>query len=120
MQTPLKRSIEEFRRAQRERERDVHDPELAAALRLARQQLDQQARATLQRLPFGVYPVTPEHHYAVREEVELREGRRHRGQTLCGAGSGHPPRGHPAPCAACLLVAERYLLEGPPPLELPL
>jgi hypothetical protein len=118
--TALRDAIEQFRRAQREHGEDVHDPQRAEALRVARQQLDEHAQRTLRRLPFGVYPVTPNAHYAVRREVELREGRRFRGQTLCGAASGYPPRGHPAPCANCLLVAERYLIDGPPPLELAL
>ena len=118
--TALRQAIEHFKQAQREHAVDVHDPERAEALRVARQQLDEHAARTLRRLPFAVYPVTPQAHYAVRDEVELREGRRHRGQTLCGAQSGYPPRGHPAPCASCLLIAERFLVEGPPPLELQL
>jgi hypothetical protein len=120
MATALRQAIEQFKRAQREHGQDVHDSERADTLRVARQQLDEVAARTLRRLPFAVYPVTPNAHYAVRQEVELRDGRRYRGQTLCGAASGYPPRGHPAPCADCLLVAERYLLEGGPPLELPL
>jgi hypothetical protein len=118
--TSLRQAIEHFKQAQREHALDVHDAERAEALRVARQQLDDHARRTLRRLPFAVYPVTPQAHYAVRAEVELREGRRRPGQTLCGAQSGYPPRGHPAPCAACLLIAERYLIEGGPPLELAL
>jgi hypothetical protein len=118
MTTPLRQAMEEFRRAQREHARDVHDRERAEALRLARVRLEQQAGAALRRLPFGVYPVTPERHFAVRRDVELREGHRYRAQTLCGAPSGSPTRGQPAPCLACLHVAERFLLEGPPPLEL--
>ena len=120
MGTALRQAIEQFKQAQREHAQDVHDVERAEALRLARQQLDEHAQRTLRRLPFPVYPVTPQAHYAVRQEVELREGRRVRGQTLCGAQSGYPPRGHPAPCTHCLLVAERYLIEGPPELELAL
>jgi hypothetical protein len=120
MPTQLRQAIDDFRHAQREHARDVHDPGTADALRRARQRLDHEARDVLRRLPFGVYPVTQQGHFAVRREVELREGRRHRGQTLCGATSGNPPRGHPAPCPACLLAAERYLVEGPPPLELDL
>lgn len=120
MATALRQAIEQFREAQRERSRAVHDQARAEALLHARQQLDQQTRQLLGRLPFGVRPVTPECHFAVREEVHLREGRRRPGQTLCGAPSGYPPRGRPAPCTACLLVAEHYLLEGPPPLELEL
>ena len=92
----------------------------AERLRRARQVLDGEARGLLRRLPFPIYPVTPDHHLAVREEIQLREGRRVRGQTLCGARSGYPPKGRPAPCPDCLLVAERYLVEGPPPLELKL
>ncbi len=120
MATVLRQVIDEFRRAQREHGQDIHDPVRAESLRLARQQLDEHAHRILRRLPFGVYPVTAHSHFAVREEIELPDGRRYRGQTLCGAPSGYPPRGHPAPCTHCLLVAERYLLEGPPPLELPL
>jgi hypothetical protein len=120
MPTQLRQAIDDFRRAQREHAHDVHDPGTAEALRRARQRLDHEARDMLRRLPFGVYPVTQQGHLAVRREVELREGRRFRGQTLCGATSGNPPRGHPAPCSACLLVAERYLTDGPPPLELDL
>ena len=116
--TQLRQAIEQCKQAQRHHAVDVHDVERAEALRRAREQLEEHADRTLRRLPFGVYPVTSERHYAVREEVELREGRRVRGQTLCGATSGYPPRGHPAPCAECLLVAERYLLDGGPPLEL--
>jgi hypothetical protein len=119
MPTALREVIEQFKRAQRDHGHDVHDRERVDALRLARQQLDEHARRTVRRLPFTVYPVTPSAHLAVREEVELPDGRRYRGQTLCGAASGYPPRGQPAPCTACLLVAERYLIEGPPPLELP-
>ncbi|MBW3629596.1 MAG: hypothetical protein KY464_09880 [Gemmatimonadetes bacterium] len=118
--TGLRQAIERFKQAQRHHGLDVHDVERAEGLRQARQQLEAHADRTLRRLPFGVYPVTSERHYAVREEVELRGGRRVRGQTLCGGTSGYPPRGHPAPCADCLLVAERYLLEGGPPLELDL
>lgn len=120
MATALRQVIEQFRQAQREHGRDVHDLERAEALRLARRTLDEHAGRIIRRLPFPVYPVTSQGHLAVRVEVELRDGRRYRGQTLCGAPSGYPPRGHPAPCANCLLAAERYLLEGPPPLELAL
>lgn len=120
MPTPLRASIDQFKQAQREHARDMHDRESAEALRQARQQLDAEARAALRRLPFGVYPATPDCHYAVKEEVLLAEGRRRRGQTLCGAPGGHPPRGHPAPCLDCLRVADRFLTEGPPPLELEL
>ena len=119
MATALRQAIEQFRQAQREHGEDIRDPVRAESLRLARKQLDEHARGVLQRLPFTVYPVTPDAHLAVREEVQLPEGWRYRGQTLCGARSGYPPRGRPAPCTDCLLVAERYLLEGPPPLELP-
>lgn len=120
MATALRQVIEHFREAQREHARDLHDAGRAEALRLARRALDEHAQQLLRRLPFSVYPVTSQGHLAVRAEVELRDGRRYRGQTLCGARSGYPPRGHPAPCADCLLTAERYLIEGPPPLELPL
>ena len=119
-QTALKRAVDEVRRAQKEHARDVHDPERVEALRQARQVLEHETESLLHRLPFRVIPATQERHYAVRENVELREGRRVKGQTLCGAPSGRPPVGHPAPCASCLLVAERYLLVGPPPLELDL
>ena len=118
MASSLRQAIEGFRQAQRERQKDVHDPARAAALRTARQELEQQLQLLLKRLPFSAYPVTPERHFAVREEVLLLEGPRRPGQTLCGAPSGHPPRGHPAPCTDCLLVAERFLIQGPPPLEL--
>ena len=120
MVSALRQVIEEFREAQREHSRDLHDAARAETLRLARRALDDHAHQLLRRLPFPVYPVTPQGHLAVRSEVELRDGHRFRGQTLCGAASGHPPRGRPAPCPNCLLAAERYLLEGPPPLELPL
>lgn len=118
--TALKKAIEEFRTAQKEHARDVHDPERAEALKQARQALENETASLLQRLPFRVIPATQERHLAVRESVELREGRRVKGQTLCGAPSGRPPFGHPAPCTSCLLIAEHYLLEGPPPLELDL
>ena len=120
MITPLRQAIDDFRRAQREHARDVHDPALAGALRESRTRLEQQAAATLRRLPFPVQPVTPERHLAVRREVELREGHRYAGQTLCGAPGGTPTRRSPAPCLTCLQVAEHYLLEGPAPLELEL
>lgn len=120
MPSELRSAIEEFKHAQKEHARDVHDPERADALRRARLRLDLAAADLLRRVPFHVYPVTPECHYAVKEEVVLREGTRRRAQTLCGAPSGYPPRGRPAPCPACLLAAERYLVEGPPPLELDL
>jgi hypothetical protein len=120
MATALSHAIEQFKRAQRDHGQDVHDRDRAEALRLARRHLDEHAQRTMRRLPFPVYPVTPSAHLAVRREVELPDGRRYRGQTLCGAASGYPPRGRPAPCPNCLLVAERYLLEGPPPLQLPL
>lgn len=116
----LRTAIEEFRRAQKEHARDLHDPLGAEALRQARQALEHEATRVLRGLPFRVVPATQERHFAVREEVELREGRRFKGQTLCGAPSGRPPFGHPAPCPDCLLVAERYLRDGPPPLELEL
>ena len=118
MATLLKQAIDQFRTAQREHGRDVHDASRAEALLQARKHLDEHAFRTIRRLPFAVYPVTPQSHFAVREEVQLPDGHRYRGQTLCGAPSGFPPRGHPAPCTNCLLVAENYLLEGPPPLEL--
>lgn len=118
--SPLRQAIERFRQAQREHERDLREPLAAERLRRARQLLDGEAHALLRRLPFPVYPVTPDHHLAVREEVLLHDGRRARGQTLCGARSGYPPKGKPAPCADCLLSAERFLVEGPAPLELDL
>lgn len=118
--TALKKAIESFRRAQKEHARNVHDPQCAEALRRARQTLEQEAAPLLHRLPFRVIPATQERHFAVREDVDLWEGRRVKGQTLCGAPSGRPPFGHPAPCTHCLLIAERYLVEGPPPLELDL
>lgn len=116
----LRRAIDAFRLARREHRVDVHDAARAEALRLARVELDARVHDLLERLPFAVYLVTEHAHYATRQEVLLREGRRHRGQTLCGADSGRPAHGHPAPCTACLLVAERYLVEGPPDLELEL
>ena len=118
--TALKKAVEDFRRAQKEHARDVRDPELAEALKQARQSMEGEAATLLQRLPFRVIPATQERHFAVREDVELRQGRRVKGQTLCGAPSGRPPFGHPAPCTHCLQSAEHYLLEGPPPLELDL
>jgi hypothetical protein len=118
--SPLRQAIDAFRQAQREHARDVHDAEHAAALRHARLELDRRTRELLGRLPFQAWFATAEAHLAVKGEVLLREGRRVRGQTLCGAPSGRPPPGRPAPCPACLLVAERYLVEGPPPLELEL
>lgn len=120
MSSRLRQVIEQFRTAQRQHARDLRDPALAEALRAARQALDAEAKLLLHRLPFSVYPATPQCHFAVREPVQLREGRRFRGHTLCGAPGGTPPRGHPAPCTACLLVAERYLTDGPPDLELEL
>lgn len=119
MTSLLRQAIEEFRKAQREHAHDLHDPGRAEALRLARLNLDGHAARITRALPFSVYPVTPQAHLAVREDAELHDGRRVKGQTLCGAPSGYPPRGHPAPCTACLIAAERYLSEGPPPLELP-
>ncbi len=118
--TVLRKSIEEFRRAQKEHAQDVHNAERAEALREARQALEHETASLLRRLPFRLVLATRERHFAVREELLLREGRRAAGQTLCGAPSGRPPYGHPAPCPDCLLVAERYLREGPPPLELEL
>lgn len=120
MASQLEQAIEEFRAAQREHAHAPRDPFVAESLRRARQRLDAEAAATLRGFPFSVYPVTPERHFAVREAALLREGRRVRGQTLCGAPSGYPPRGNPAPCTECLRVAERYLVHGPPPLELDL
>lgn len=118
--TALRRAVEEFRRAQKEHAKDVHDPARAEALKGARAVLEDETTALFRRLPFRVVPATQERHFALREEVLLREGKRVPGQTLCGAPSGRPPYGHPAPCLDCLLVAERYLLDGPPPLELDL
>lgn len=118
--TALRKAIERFRTAQKEHARDVHDAARAEALKEARHVLEDEAASLFRRLPFRVVPATQERHFAVREEVILLEGRRVKGQTLCGAPSGRPPYGHPAPCIDCLLVAERYLLEGPPPLELDL
>lgn len=118
--TPLRRAIEAFRDAQRERQQDVHDAQRAENLRRARAELDAEAAELLGRLPFRVRMVTEQGHLAVAEAVALREGKRAAGQTLCGAPSGRHPFGHPARCPECLLVAERYLVHGPPPLELEL
>lgn len=118
--SPLRRAIEEFRDAQKQHRVDVHDPLRAEALRRARVELDARVQELLERLPLSVYLVTEHAHLATRQDVQLREGRRLRGQTLCGAASGRHSFGHPAPCPACLLVAERYLVEGPPDLELEL
>lgn len=120
MTSTLRRVIETFQQAQEEHGKDRHDPLKAEALRQARVKLDATAGAMLRRLPFRVRIVGAGGHMVVGEEVLLREGRRMRGQTLCGAPPGRLLRGHPAPCGSCLRTADRYLTDGPPPLELEL
>lgn len=120
MPTSVREVAERFHQAQQARRKDLHNPDKARALQQARAEWDEHAEQLRARLPFRTRKHGEAGHLAVVQTVELHEGTRFRGHALCGQPIGPPRRGSPPACLECLLTAERYLSQGPPPLELPL
>ncbi|HEX2095146.1 MAG TPA: hypothetical protein VHG28_22290 [Longimicrobiaceae bacterium] len=115
---------EAFHAASEARRSDMHDPDKAAALVAAREELERSLAAVLARVAYRtrrVGDLRPGRdgghvHLAVGAEVSLQGWHRARGQTLCGAPPGRYSGDRPVTCAACLRLLDRHVdLEPDPP-----
>ena len=125
---PVWAAWEAFHGASEARRSDVHDPVKSAALKDAKDVLEHQVAAALDRVPYrarAVADLRPGRdggrvHLAVDREIAIGGWSRSVGQALCGEPAGRPAPRRPVTCAACLRLLDRHIDLEPDPPELPL